>query len=114
MLATHFQPSYFVPVELKNIPDGNYWVKVLDDHCTDDPSPNKPYECYVYTDGVRGIKLDESQHECKVICKPGGVGFKARHRMPLVSKNTNYCRSQASIYFRNCGSSSIYKEMPFN
>ena len=71
ILATHFKPSYFVPVELKNIPDGNYWVKVLDDQCIDDPSPNKPYECYVYTHGVRGNKLEESQHECKVICKPG-------------------------------------------
>ena len=85
ILANNFIPSYIVPVELKNIPDGNYWVKVLDDQCIDDPSPNKPYECYTYTNGVRGTKLDESQHECKVICKPGGVGFKARHRMPLVS-----------------------------
>lgn len=76
ILSTHFKPSYFVADELKNIPDGSYWVKVLDDQCTDDPDPlNKPYECYTYTHGVRGTKLDESQHECKVICKPGRVGL---------------------------------------
>ena len=60
---------------MRNIPDGNYWVKVLDEKCTENPQ-NRPYECheyYTWPDGQKGSVKDPIKNECKVICKPGSV-----------------------------------------